>query len=202
MTNYLGLAAVGQSIERYLNFCFQEESPIPHEPPDPPRPVNAKLVTTADLADPKSNIEALALSIFLYGVNVNAETRAAWSAVAHHDGRPRLPLDLHYLLTPWGADAVEEHRILGRAMQCLEATPSLSGPLLDPMADWAPGESVQICLAELTTEDAMRTFDTLPLDYKLSVHYLARVVRIDHTDAFEEPIVSTAATGVIPSILR
>jgi hypothetical protein len=87
-----------------------------------------------------------ALSILLYRIDFNRTTRAAWSAVGHLEGRAHLPLDLHFLLTPRAQNAEGEHRILGRTMQCLEATPNLSGPLLDPMALWAPGENVQVAL--------------------------------------------------------
>jgi hypothetical protein len=37
---------------------------------------------------------------------------------------------------------------------------------------------VQICLEDLSTEDLMRTFDSLPLDYKLSIPYVARITVI------------------------
>lgn len=197
MAQFQSIAATGKSIERFLNFCFDEEEPVDGSN------TRAILVRTEDL-DPTRSPTAIAspaISILLYRVNFNSATRGAWSAVGHQDGRAHLPLDLHFLLTPWASNAEAEHRILGRAMQCLDITPNLSGPLLDPMAHWAPGENVQVCLAELTTEDAMRTFDTLPLDYKLSVHYLARVVRIDQATAVPDTPVSTAAVGAKPEVI-
>lgn len=196
MAQFQSIAATGKSIERFLNLCFDEGEPIEGSN------TRAIMVRTEDLDPTRSPnvIGSPAISILLYRVDFNRATRAAWSAVGHQDGRAHLPLDLHFLLTPWAPNAEDEHRILGRVMQCLEITPNLSGPLLDPMAHWSPGENVQVCLAELTTEDAMRTFDTLPLDYKLSVHYLARVVRIDQATAFRDTPVSTAALGAKPEV--
>ncbi|HXU46203.1 MAG TPA: Pvc16 family protein, partial [Thermoanaerobaculia bacterium] len=107
-------------------------------------------------------------------------------------------LDLYFLLTPWAENADYELRILGRAMTCLEATPILSGPLLDPLTAWAPSEAIQVCLADLTTEDLMRTFDSLPIDYQLSVLYVARVVTLAERTATPDTPVTTFATGTKP----
>jgi hypothetical protein len=128
--------------------------------------------------------------------------RSAWSALGHRDGEAHLPLDLHFLLTAWATNADHEYRIIGRAMQCIENFPILSGPALDPLTDWATHEAVQICLEDLSTEDVMRTYDSLPVDYKLSVPYVARVVVIDgHRQHADQPVtaaVTGAKSGVDP----
>ncbi len=181
MASFAAIAGAARSIERLLNRCFTE-------PPDELRPVPGR-TTTAFLARTEDFIERSgvrsfstpALSIFTYRVDFNKTMRASWSAVGHFDGRSHLPLDLHFLITPWADNAEDEHRILGAAMECLESHPLLSGPMLlpDPVVNWAPGESLQINVDEISTEAVMRTFDSLPTDYKLSVPYIARVVRID-----------------------
>jgi hypothetical protein len=131
----------------------------------------------------KDNVQAAigttALSIYLYRVDFNKTMRAAWSGVGNQDGFAHLALDLHYLLTAWAANAEFEHRIIGRTMQVLETTPVLSGPLLESSGNWAPTESIQLVLEEISTEAVMRTFDSLPTDYRLSIPYIARMVRID-----------------------
>ena len=40
-------------------------------------------------------------------------------------------------------------------------------------------DNVQLVLEDVSTEALMRTFDSLPGDYRLSIPYVARVVRID-----------------------
>jgi hypothetical protein len=192
MAGFEGLAATGRTIERVLNAAFAEQQPIPGQR------TRAVLVRTADFepAVIGANIGAPALSIFPYRVDFNKTMRAAWSAIGSQDGRAYLAVDLHLLLTAWSDNADFELRILGRTMQTLETTPILSGPLLDPLTDWAPNESVQLVLEDLSTEAVMRTFDSLPTDYRLSVPYLARIVRIDSRVARADSFVSTLVTGV------
>ena len=197
MAGFAGIAAAGRTIERLLNAAFVEEPPIPGLAPPTTRAV---LVRTADFepAVIGTNIGSPALSIFVYRVDFNKTMRAAWSGVGSHDGRGHLAVDLHLLLTAWADNAEFELRILGRAMQAIETTPILNGPLLDPSADWAPNESVQLVLEDISTEAVMRTFDSLPTDYRLSVPYIARIVRIDSRVKRSEGIVTTLIVGAVP----
>ncbi len=194
MAGAASIAATGLSIERYLNLCFDEDEPVEG------RNTAARLVRTEDLPPAAGTIVPPALSIFLYRVNFNNVMRAAWSGVSHQDGQVHLPLDLHFLLTPWADNAEFEQRILGRTLQCLESNPILSGPLLARAGGFSAGEAIQLCLADLTTEDVMRTYDSLPIDYKLSVCYLARAVRVDEASARPAPVVTQVEVGRRPSV--
>lgn len=196
MADFEGLAAVGKSIVSLLEGCFAEEQPVSGE-----QPASAVLVTTEDFQTGEgSDLPSLGVSVFVYRVDVDAATRAAWSSVGAVEGRSQLPLDLFFLLTPWASNAVHELQILGKAMQCLEDTPILTGPLLDPSGGWASKEAVQIVLGEITTEEVMRTFDSLPRDYKLSVPYIARVVRLAGKGDQQAPEVRTAVSGARPGV--
>lgn len=195
MANFASLAAAGRSLERLLTTAFAE----------PPLPVpgsvtRAVLVRTEDFDQSglATIIQRPALSLFLYRVDFNKTMRAAWSAVGHHDGRPHLPLDLHFLVTPWADNAEHEQSILGRAMQCLEGTPLLGGPLLHASGGFAANEGVQIVMEEISTEAVMRTFDSLPTDYRLSVPYIARVVRLDGRDTRLAPRVTHVQADLEP----
>ena len=186
MAGFTAIAAVGKSLERLLAQAFLERPPVPG------KTTKAALVRTEDLANGliKPILGDHGLSILLYRVDFNKAMRAAWSAVGHVDGRGHLPLDLHYLLTPWADNAEHQHMIIGRAMQALERRGMLSGPLLyapnlPPTPDYADEpvasatDNVQLVLEDVSTEALMRTFDSLPGDYRLSIPYVARVVRID-----------------------
>jgi hypothetical protein len=83
-------------------------------------------------------------------------------------------------------------------MDCFERHPILSGPLLHPSGGFAPNETLQLVLEDVPTEAVMRTFDSLPTEYKLSVPYIARVARIDARDAIVLPTVTTAVRGATP----
>jgi hypothetical protein len=194
MAGFEGIAAAGKSIERLLNAAFDAEQPVPGQR------TRAVLVRTADFQESEvvTSIGSPALSIFLYRVDFNKTMRAAWSGVGSQDGRGHLAVDLHLLLTAWAANAEFEHRIIGKTMQAIETTPLLSGPLLDPSADWAPNESLQLILEDITTEAVMRTFDSLPTDYRLSIPYIARIIRIDSLVATPDLPVTTLVAGSVP----
>jgi hypothetical protein len=202
LAGFAGIAAAGKSIEMLLNSCFEDLQPLDLPPPEPPgNKTKAVLVRTSDFESGNlpNAIGSPALSIFLYRVDFNKVMRAAWSATSERDGRAHLALDLHYLITPWGENAVDEQRILGRAMQCLETTPILTGPLLHSSGEWDAGESIQVVLEEVSSEAVMRMFDSLPTDYRLSVPYIARVMRLDGRVAAPEGPVITAITGITPT---
>lgn len=196
MADFSAIASVSKSIERFLSACFVD----PLVPPPVPNAVTrAVLARTEDFRDGGAGqITPPCLSILLYRIDSNKVMRAAWSAVGSQDGVGHLPLDLHYMLTPWARDPELEHRIIGRAMQCIETTPVLSGPLLTPGGGWAPNEGVQLLLEDVPTEWVMRTFDSLPTDFKLSVPYVARITRIDSRQVFRAPDATTVVVGVVP----
>lgn len=196
MAGFAGIAAASKSIERLLNACFAEDEPVPG------KRTRAVLARTGDFEESNraSGIGSPAVSIFLYRVDFNKTMRAAWSAVGSQDGRSHLAVDLHFLLTPWAENAEFEHRILGKVLQCIETKPVLSGPLLHPSTDWAPNESLQLVAEDVSTEAIMRTFDSLPTDYRLSVPYIARLVRIDGPSASIDVPVTTAITGTVAGL--
>ena len=102
------------------------------------------------------------------------------------------------MLIAFGDNAEFEQQILGRAMQCLECTPSLSGPLLYPTADWAPNEAVHLMVEDLGIDSVLRTFDSLAVDYRLSVPYLARVVRLDGRTVDQPAAAASVIAGLTP----
>lgn len=181
MAGFGGIAAVGTSLERLLTRAFAERSPIPGATP------TAKLIRTDDLKETNgvAAIGSNVLSIFLYRVDFDRTMRTAWAAAGSGEGRSHLALMLHYLLTPWAANAEHEQMILGRALQAMEELPTLTGPLFTAPPTSLPDEpeisateSVSLMLEEISTEALMRIFDSLPTDYRISVAYVARVVRI------------------------
>jgi hypothetical protein len=134
-------------------------------------------------------------------VNVNDQLRNTAKSGDAFEKRPPLALDLHYLLTVWASNAVAEHSILGWAMRQLQLRPLLDSSTLSPEAAWDIAETVQVLPTDLTTEEIMRLWDALKPGYRLSVAYVARVVRIDGADlGDQEPVVATrfAFTNGVP----
>lgn len=193
MAGFRGVAATGRSLEAFLNAAYAAESPTDGAQ------THAVLIRTDDL-DPKNAatlISPPALSILLYRVDFNKTTRAGWCSVGAVDGRTHLPVDLHFLLTAWATNADEEHLIIGRTMLTLEEIGAFSGPLLFPEGDWEPDESVQLFLEDMATDDLMRTFDSLPCGFRLSIPYLARVVVLSGEES-EQPDVLSFVRGLRP----
>lgn len=199
----MSLAAVALSVREMLARYFAD---LDAADPDTFRALpNVKIVRTEDYGQLGTSLTSLirfpSLAIFCYRVDINRTMRAPWSAVAHHDQTIHLPLDAHFLMTPFDSDAEAELRILGATMQCLERHPILTGPRLHPLGNWDTRDSIQLVNEDLVTEDVLRTFDTLPTDFRLSVSYLARIARIDAPDEPDHPDVMTAIRGLTPSVV-
>lgn len=134
---------------------------------------------TSDFENPMT----VGVSLFLYDVRVN-DTQRSYPGRVNPDGtrqRRQLPLDLHFILTPWAEEAAMEHEILGWLMRTLEDHPTLPAAALNtPTATvFNESEHVELLAGTLATEETIRIWDVLPADFRLSVPYVARVVRID-----------------------
>lgn len=118
------------------------------------------------------------LTLYLHRVTVNDHMR---NSQRQGSAAAQLPLwlDLHFMLTVWTDNALAEHTLLTWAMRQLHLNPVLNAAVLSPDGGWDAHDVVQIAPAELTNEELMRVWDRLKPSYRLSVPYVARVVRID-----------------------
>jgi len=99
-------------------------------------------------------------------------------------GPTKLPLELHFLLTAWAKTASLQHELAGWMMRTLEDNAVLYPSLLNSYKPdvFFPEETVEIALAQLSTEDLFDIWDVIIRHvYQLSVPYVARVVRIEST---------------------
>jgi len=189
VAGFAGVQAVGASLARLLTLAFEASQPIAGEQ------TRVVVIRTDDL-DLKNDTEIVfpAVSLLLYRVDFDKAMRPAWSARGAGEGRAYLPLDLHYLVTAWADNAEHEHLVIGRTLQVLETTPILSGPLLDPAGEWQPDEAVEVIMEELSTDNLMRTFEALTVDFRLSLPYQARVVVLAEPSAVPPPTVLNVLT--------
>ena len=186
MANLLAVHSVGASLVALLRNAYPDALRARHA-------CEFRLLSSGELATEADLVTTL--SLYLYRVTANEHLRTSPRPVDPADARPPLAVDLHYLLTVWADSALAEHVILGYAMRELHARPVLDVASLSPEGGWGPGEVVQIIPAELSNEDMMRLWDALEPAYRLSVSYIARVVRIDHDPVpTGRPVIATRTT--------
>jgi Pvc16 N-terminal domain len=171
MANYVAVYSVGSSLVTYLRNSYQTARTADAALP----PCDFALLSSGEMQ--KESPGTSTLSLYLYRVILNEHLRN----VPRDDsnGIPPLALDLHYLLNVWSDQASVEHTVLAWAMRQLYHHETLSASDLSPEPGWGPGDLIQVIPAELTNEDLMRIWDAINLPYRLSVSYIARVVRID-----------------------
>lgn len=186
MSNALAIAAVTASLRHLVEEAVRAD-------------VDADVgVTTLRPGSVSRAKESAGVGVYLYGVSPNAAlrnedlpTRTSTGVVRR---RPRVALNLHYLLSFHGDDArLEPQRLLGSAVRALHAYPVLSrdriraavaagaethGLLGADLADQV--ESVRFTPTHLTLEELSKLWSVFfQTPYALSVAYEASVVLID-----------------------
>lgn len=191
MAGYKALAAVGRSLVTLLDQRFRDDIPTGRRP----TPV---LIGTADLDrvnTPGSVISFPSVAVYCYRLSVDSETRPKWSAVASQDGVPRLPLRMHLLVTAFDEFVESELEWLGLAARVLESESILTGPLLDSIGEWEPGEAIQVVTDDMALESMSEAFQALTADFRLYLLYQARVVVIGGRREGDGERVATVAAG-------
>jgi hypothetical protein len=179
-----------------LNRRFAEALPAPARRP------TAVLAGTVDFdmvnSSPTAVIRYPAISVYCYRVCVDRETRPGWSAVGSVDGIPRIPVRMHLLIAAWDTVVESELEWLGLSAQVLETEPILTGPLLHPSGNWEPGDAVQVVSDDLALDSMSEAFQALTTDYRLSLPYVARVIRINgRVGATDEPVATFATASQV-----
>jgi len=174
------------------------------------------------------NDEPSRLNLFLYQVTGNAGWRNEDYPSRDSGGRPvanpPLPLDLHYLLTAYGADDLDAEILLGYAMQLLHEMPVLSpalirktfsvtSPVTDKLmpasvpdrnpADLA--DQVELCKIApryLTTEELSRLWSAMQARYRPSMAYDVSVVLIESTTPVKAALPVRAPALTVAPITR
>lgn len=138
------------------------------------------------------------VSLYLHRVTVNGAVRnAGMTQIAEgRQRKPPLPLDLHYLLTVWWPDAVQQQRLLGSCMRELAMNATLTSSILNSPGPerniFSEPELVELVIDNLSIQDMLNITDAFKSDLQITVPYVARLVRIDSEDeAGSYPFVQT-----------
>src|SRR4051794_32721885 len=192
MSNHLAIATVTATLDKLL------EKPVDHDVP------GAK-VTMVSPETTGGGLPSTRVNIFLYQVTPSAAARNDDLPTRSGDGqrllrRPRIGLDLHYLLTFYGRDSdFEPQRLLGSVVRTLHARPVLTRPQIrnamtafpllanENLADDV--ELVKFTQTALTLEELSKLWSVFfQTAYRLSVAYQGTVVLIESEDSFSSPL--------------
>lgn len=177
MANVLAIRSVASSLAVWLGNTY-EAATFPTKPAFSFTPVSSSQLAL-DEEPENAGDEQNRVTIFIYRVGVNPHLRTAGRTLRPDMDPPPLSLNLHLLFSIWSGSASDEHTILAWLMRALHEHPVLDASALGFEGQWGSDEVVQLIPEELTTEDMMRIWDALTPAYRLSVSYIARVIRID-----------------------
>jgi hypothetical protein len=199
MANIAAIRSVGTSLAAYLNNAYRDTA----FPPNVAKPectfslTSIGGVRTADVPSSDTSVRVL---IFLYRASMNQHLRNVGRSV--NPGMRPVPLsvDLHYLVSFWAKSGENEQLVLAWTMRQLHDVPVLDSSILSREAAWTSEDLIQLIPEEIGTEELMRIWDTLEPNYRLSLSYIARVVRIDPDQIRDEhPVVATRFDFVTPA---
>jgi hypothetical protein len=156
-------------------------------------------VTTRSPDAARSNVNGTSLNLFLYRTVVNAgwsNTDMPRSVKPGETGYPPLALDLQYLVTAYGRDAVDKdavsHQVLGGAMSVLHDHPVLGAAEIrsaiqrNDLAEQL--ERIRITWLPLTVDDMSRLWTAFQSQYRVSVAYEVTVLLIDSLRPSRAPL--------------
>ena len=128
--------------------------------------------------DPSGN----ALGIYLHRIAIDPNVRNRYLPPQRSGNPPRqeLPVNLHILLVGRSLSATAEITLVAWAMQCIGTAMLLDAShmtAIDP--NWSEQEQLQIIPEEMSTDDLMRLWVSMPGDYRLSSPYLVKTLRLE-----------------------
>ncbi len=160
-----------------------------------------------DLVETGAN-ELAQLNLYLYRVEPNAALRneglAARGATGERLSNPPLALDLHYLLTAYGAQELYPDALLGYGMQVLHEFPFLSRDFIRKTWPGSGADAVEQALAAsgladqietikitpepLATEELAKLWPAFQAKLRMSACYRVTVVLIQASEAAKAPL--------------
>lgn len=153
------------------------------------------MVVTASTPQEMATDNAAGLSVWLYRIDRDEQLlshpprRVAFDRIE----KRRLPLRLHYLITPIvdaaqnGSGPGMEQAILGKVLQTFHDHPLLSGALLsDDLV--GTGTEIAVRLEPLGLEEITRVWDALEASYQLCISYEVSVVTVASDTEAADPV--------------
>ena len=193
MAKPFAIAAVGKAILSLLMAaCPRDANGFPN--------AAFQLFQAANFSDPNIMKEGVALYLYRLTPANNVRNQPPRTAPDGRRFRPSLPIDLHYLLVPYGVDAFKQQRILGWAIRTLEDTPVLPSGLVNqvgPEGDlFGPNEAIDIIMETLSIQDLGSVWEVAKPSIQPAVAYVVRMLAVDSDlEIREHELVQTRVFG-------
>jgi hypothetical protein len=152
-------------------------------------PVNASVALFGSADFTPDNIAKNTLALYLYRISIDPTIPGGYVRALPGSGGGRIaevPLMLHFLMIAIAGSALAENSLAGWGFQQLAINPIVGSDRMAAQAlalpaqtlNWDDADDVQVATEELTREELMRIWDTLPVKYRLTVPYVVRGVRV------------------------
>jgi hypothetical protein len=175
MANYLAIAAVAKTLMRLI----EEQCPRDEFTAQP----QFQLYQSHDFG---TTLVTEGFSLMLWRVTVNnARNQLPRRGPDQVLRRPALPVDLHFLLTPWAGEAERQLRLMGWAMRFVEDNACISANMLNHSLTrrerpvFQPDESVELYCDPPGLADYLGLWDKYRARWQTSVNYVARMVMLE-----------------------
>jgi hypothetical protein len=189
VADYQAVFAVGDAIAKFLTNNY--------DPAVVGFPCTFSLVSSEEIANEDTTQLDKTLSIYLHRITTNDNFRYVTQLQDQPGEKPVMYLDLHYLVSYWDATAEgaeAEQKILVWTMQQLQANPILDTSILSlstTAPGWQSNDAIQIIPADLSLQDILDIWDGLGPNYRLTLGFVARAVRVDTTVTPGPAVVAT-----------
>lgn len=181
MASYKAVQGVLYALKNFLKLRMTDDLDQVLDSPD------VSILGTVDLQKPPTAssgtpaIKTNSIGIYLHRVSVDPFGRNRYlpSRTPNKPPQPELSVNLHVFLLAWTTNGESEAVLTTWALQQIGSALELGYSHLhayDP--HWGVDEVVQIQPEEMSTEDLLRIWDSLPGNYILSVPYIIKTVRM------------------------
>ncbi len=178
MANVFALPSLATSLARWLGNQYAA-AVIPNKPACTFSVVSSNQLAAGENPEENPLLGQNQVTVYLYRATIDPHLRTA-GRLANRDMNPvPLSLQAHILFSFWTANANTELLLLGWLMRALHENPVLDRSSLDVDAAWTVEDVIHLIPEELSVEDMARIWDSLTPSYRLSVSYVARVVRLE-----------------------
>jgi hypothetical protein len=218
MSDYLAVGGVSAVLKALLNTGLSEGGPatVLVSPPGITNKAPDLIVTGPD--------EPAQLNLFMYYASINPALRNIGLPSMNSSGaqlsNPPLAINLHYLVTAYGANQFDPEILLAFAMQVFHNTPVVPRDViqsaLSALASGSPSNEQQLISAStlasqiehiritpeaLTTEEIYRLWTAFQTSYRPTTSYQVSVVVIQNTASFQSNLpVQNRSLVALPSI--